>query len=123
MVVNGRSKTAAIYVHQVVTGYKLVDHIDGDGLNNQEVNLRKATTSQNLMNKRKQLGASIFKGVTRNRNKWKSVIETKGQQSYLGVFDTEEEAALAYNKAARELFGQFAKLNEVRAPGTVVTII
>lgn len=93
-----------------------IDHRDGDGLNNQKSNIRICTTQQNLRNTKKRHGtSSIYKGVNfhRQRGKWAACIHLDGKGIYLGLFVTEKEAALAYNKAASELFGEFAKLNEI----------
>lgn len=90
-----------------------VDHIDHNGLNNQRNNLRNCTKSQNQMN-RKSTGKSKYLGVIIHKNKYIfSLIKTNKKRIYLGHFKTEEEAALAYNKAAIKLHGEFAKLNDV----------
>ncbi len=91
-----------------------VDHVDGDGLNNRLDNLRVATNSQNSMNSRKQLGcSSIYKGVCwdKKNNKWHSGITINKRQMNLGRFSSEIDAARAYDSAAMEYFGEFAKLN------------
>lgn len=93
----------------------LVDHIDGDGLNNQRVNLRLATHSQNISNQR--LGnkntSSIYKGVSWMKIKkvWVAQIASNGKRYYLGQHRIEVDAAKAYNKMAIELHGEFANLN------------
>ena len=92
-----------------------VDHIDGDGLNNSRANLRPASRAENLWNARKTRGKSRFKGVhfhSQNK-KWRATIMANGKKHELGCHGTEEDAALAYNKAAAELFGNFARLNQV----------
>ncbi len=89
------------------------DHKNGDGLDNRRSNLRICTRSQNNMNQIKTKGSSRFKGVSWNKQKerWSSQIQKNGKSSYLGIFDDEEEAALTYNNAAQEMFGEFARLN------------
>ena len=96
-----------------------VDHRDGDGLNNRRSNLRIATKSQNGGNRRKNRGCvTRFKGVRYDRSirtaakiSWQAVIQVNKRRFFLGCFATEEEAALAYDRAAVEHFGEFAKLN------------
>lgn len=89
-----------------------VDHIDCNKANNHIINLRWASRQQNLCNR--QIGknnASGFKGVSKGGKKWRARIAINGTHFYLGAFETKEEAAIAYNEKARELFGLFARLN------------
>jgi hypothetical protein len=97
-----------------------VDHVDGNGLNNQRTNLRLCTHTENCRNSRlakKRVHFQCrFKGVAFERSRkhcWKAHIRTPNGQKTLGRFDTQEAAACAYNAAARELFGDFANLNPV----------
>jgi hypothetical protein len=92
---------------------ELIDHRDGDSLNNQKNNLRICTKAQNMMNSKKTRGLSKFKGVSYNHKNrcWIAYIKLNYKQVYLGSFNIEETAALAYNKKAIELFGDFARLN------------
>ena len=97
-----------------------VDHINHDGLDNRKINLRLCTRSQNSQNKRiRRDSNSGYKGVTPVGRKWAAYIgdpqtpATRKRQIRLGTFATREEAALAYNKAARELYGAFAQLNDL----------
>lgn len=109
-----------ILMHQMVlpcpTGYT-PDHIDGNGLNNQRNNLRIATHSQQHQNKRKTklVTSSQYKGVHWNKVKqrWHAQIKKDGKPKYLGLFSSEKDAALAYNRAALEMFGEFAQLNVI----------
>lgn len=97
-----------------VMGNKWCDHIDLNGLNNQKSNLRKCTKQQNNMNQKpRKNSSSKFKGVSWKKkiNKWQSQIEFNKKGIYIGVFQSEIEAAKAYDKKALELFGEFAWLN------------
>lgn len=92
-----------------------VDHRDADGFNNQRHNLRACTRVTNGANRRKgPLTASRFKGLTRasDCDRWKVRIGDGGRH-YVGMFQSEEEAARAYNAAALRLYGEFASLNPV----------
>ena len=97
-----------------------VDHIDGNRLNNDIFNLRLATRSQNLQNRTKHVignsSHSVYKGVSKATGKrgWRAAIYPNGKTKWLGIFTTEIEAALAYDEAARELYGEFAKTNFVK---------
>jgi hypothetical protein len=91
----------------------LVDHINGDSLDNRRSNLRLATHSQNQYNKRKAKNTSSrFKGVyfRKNRGKWIAYI-VAGKKIWLGSFYSEIEAARAHDQAAMKYHGEFAKLN------------
>lgn len=105
---DGRRST--IRLHTLLTGWSLVDHVDGDGLNNRRANLRPATVSQNGGNMRSRTGASKYKGVHalgRGRSGWQAMICT----TYLGQFSDEVAAARAYDAAAIEKWGDYALLN------------
>lgn len=97
------------------TGY-VIDHRDGDKLNNQKDNLRYATLSGNARNSgiRKD-NTSGYKGICKRRNRWQAYIYHNCKQLHLGSFVTKEEAAKAYDNAARDLYGDFARLNGVGA--------
>lgn len=92
-----------------------VDLIDGDGLNNQEHNLRRATDLQNGANRRKCLSpkTSSFKGVhfRKDTGQWRATIRVNWKLKNIGQFPSEELAARAYDTAAIEHFGEFACLN------------
>lgn len=108
-----------IYLHQEILGKindMVIDHIDGDGLNNMLNNLRHVTKSQNHFNNFNPSGISKYKGVWKRKDRkkeWVAEITVKLKKYYLGSFYTEQEAALAYNDAAINLVGLYAKLNEV----------
>ena len=89
-----------------------VDHINGDGLNNQRHNLRLCTRQQNAFN-RKSNKNKKFKGIVwrSKRNKWEAYITIDGKYKFLGHFKIEIKAAKAYDIAAKKHFGEFARLN------------
>ncbi|MFH1369694.1 MAG: AP2 domain-containing protein [Planctomycetota bacterium] len=109
--------TKIIRMHRVIMNAPkglLVDHKNNDGLDNRRENLRLATSSQNNCNKRKRKNASSrFVGVSFNKLKrrWCAYICFNGKNIWLGWFDSEIEAAKAYDEAARKYHGEFAKLN------------
>lgn len=94
----------------------LVDHVDGNGLNNCRANLRTCTYAENSRNRRPAVGhSSRYLGVTfaRSVGRWQAGITVAGKSVYLGQYDTEEEAAQAYNVAAIGHHGSFARLNAI----------
>ncbi len=103
------------YLHRaVLPGVPRVDHRDGNGLNCRRSNLRPADRRQNGANARIALSnSSGFKGVNWHRRgrKWQARIEAGGRQVYLGLFASPEEAARAYDDAARRLQGEYAAVN------------
>jgi hypothetical protein len=97
-----------------------VDHIDRNGLNNHRNNLRLATRYQNIANsaKRRSPSTSRYRGVFWNKlcGKWSAQITTDGQSVHLGVYDSEEDAARAYNVALLGKAGEFALPNALPTP-------
>lgn len=116
----GRWKTN-VKMHRLILKpeqHELVDHINGDGLNNRRENLRICDRSQNAMNSTLPVNStSGYKGVTRlprlkkNGLQWMAQINCRGKHKTVGYFRTPKEAAQAYDKAAMELHGEFARLN------------
>jgi hypothetical protein len=105
-------------VHQRIFGKGVrMDHKDGDPLNNQRENLRPSTQHQNCFNRARNRNkkSSRFKGVGFRKDltirPWTAHAEINGKQVWLGYHETEEAAARAYDKGARQLFGEFARLN------------
>lgn len=113
--VKGWAKKHKLYMHQLITGYARVDHINGNGLDNRRVNLRDSTASQNGGNTlpHRQGKTSIYKGVYWNKRRqvWIAQITVTYKTRYLGSFDDPIEAALAYDNAALESYGEYALTN------------
>lgn len=110
------------YMHRAIANAgagEVVDHIDGDGLNNTRANLRICTQADNLRNRRKPrhyrgvATSSQFKGVTwmEREKRWSVYIGTDSERKFIGLFSSEIEAARAYDEAARQHHGEFARLN------------
>lgn len=108
------------YMHRMILGLKFGDkrqghHVNGDGRNNLEVNLRLANhrTNQQAICRKRRGSSSRFRGVSwcRLRRKWQVHIGVEGVPHYLGLFEFEEDAARARDKVALELFGPHAQLN------------
>jgi len=95
---------------------KLVDHVNGDGLDNRKSNLRECTHTQNngnfLLGSRNRSG---YKGVSwhKTTKKWRASLMTKEKQIYLGLFINPKDAAAAYNREAIKYFGDFARINQL----------
>ena len=110
------SRRTTELMHTFLTGWSLVDHRNGNGLDNRRSNLRQATNTENARNaKRGKNNTSGFKGVTSHLAprglRWRARITVDRTTIHLGVFDTAEAAARAYDTAALERFGEFAHLN------------
>lgn len=88
------------------------DHKNRNGLDNRKNNLRLANKSQQMANRDKYDGKYKYKGIRPNSGgRWSARIRKDHKEIYLGTFNSEIEAALAYNRKAFELFGEFAVLN------------
>lgn len=119
--ISGGAKKKA-RMHRILLGITdrnvFTDHIDGNGLNNQRSNIRVCTNYQNVMNKAGTIsGTSKYKGVSwsKQTSKWIARIRVKGNKhdTHLGTFVFEDDAALAYNEAAKIHYGEFAYLNKL----------
>lgn len=108
-------KTATIQLHTLVLPPKegfVVDHINGDTLDNRRCNLRYATLSQNMINRRMPRRRPGARGTYQTLSgRWAAAIAKDGRRCHLGVFDTLDEARSAYNEAALRLHGEFALLS------------
>lgn len=113
----GSWKTKSVSMHRLIVNAprgKDVDHINGNGLDNRRANLRICSRKENLGNQRVRTNnTSGFKGVYwHNRaKKWCAQITENEHGRHQGLFQTKEEAARAYDLAAKNLYGDFAKLN------------
>lgn len=110
-----------IYMHRLIAGTPAglaTDHINNDGLDNRRANLRRATWTQNIANRPKEMTragrqvTSRYKGVCwdKEKGKWHARIKD-GRHVFLGRYDSEAEAARAYDAAAFAAWGEFAVLN------------
>lgn len=108
-----------IYMSREILGVAdpkiIVDHINGDTLDNRKANLRLVNRQQNAFNAKhnRSNNSSGYKGVTyfASRGKWVAQITHNYKHVTIGYFDTAEEAAMAYDKKAIELFGEYARTN------------
>lgn len=89
---------------------QLVDHINGDPLDNRLENLRICSHAENMRN-RKPNGGRRWKGISRRGNGWRAHIKVNGRTICLGTYPTDVEAARAYDRAAIQYHGAFARLN------------
>ena len=116
-VINGKRHT--IRMHRLIMDAmpgEIMDHINGNGLDNRKENLRFCTAKQNCWNSGSRKGTSSkYKGVSKRKGtrKWESYININGKRKHLGFFHTEKEAAKRYNQQAVLVYGQFARLNQV----------
>lgn len=95
---------------------RYVDHINGNKLDNRPINLREATNGENIANSRSREGSSSkYLGVcwSKAHGKWIANITKHGKCMHLGLFVSEEAAALAYNAAAATIHGEYARPNIV----------
>lgn len=116
---NKFGKRTTMFLHRWITSAPddiVVDHKNHKTLDNRKTNLRLCSISENTRNQRNQTNkSSIFKGVhfDNNAKKFRSQIYLNCKRIHLGLFQTEYDAAKAYNEAAIQLFGDFAKLNDL----------
>lgn len=103
-----------LFLHRIILNISdpkvFADHINGNKLDNRRCNLRLSTHLQNTKNRKSyENSTSEYVGVSwhKHASKWRAMIKSK----HLGYFDTQEDAAKAYDKAAKEIHGEFANLN------------
>lgn len=116
--VDGKSFLVHRIVYAICKGVlpKYVDHIDQDKTNNKIENLRECTKPQNVVNSQVRRDNPLgFKGVTYHKatNKFAAQTSKGGKRLHIGLYETPEEAARAYNEKAKEIFGDYAQLNKV----------
>lgn len=106
-----------LIMHRVIMNASstvFIDHINHNGLDNRKRNLRECNYSQNAANQRlRKTKINQFKGVCKKGNVWVSRVGFNGKQIYLGTYKNLFAAASAYNEKAKELFGEFANLNQL----------
>lgn len=113
----GRQKRRGVYIHREVMSNPKglqIDHINGDTLDNRKSNLRLASHSENMRNRKLQKNNTTgYKGVwfNKKRNRYIATIRINGQSRTIKSAETAEEAAEAYNERATEIYGNFARLN------------
>ncbi|TFB85819.1 hypothetical protein E3O44_12520 [Cryobacterium algoricola] len=117
---NAIPRGRSVYLHDVVVGEKnglVVDHIDGNKLDNRCANLRLVPRGKNNINRAKisRSKPSQYKGVfwAKANNKWLVKIGHDHQYTHIGYFDNEVDAAMAYNSAAKKYHGIYARLNVI----------
>lgn len=113
-------KSYKLYLHRFVmrasTG-TLVDHKNGDPLDNRRENLRLASKGENTINTGPlSTNGTGFKGVSKRGNRFRAFVHKDGKTIFLGSFVKAKDAACAYNRGAKKHFGKFAKLNKLKCP-------
>jgi hypothetical protein len=109
--------TTTVTMHRIVMNNPdgIIDHIDGNCLDNRKTNLRVVTYSQNRRNSAKQINTKCkYRGVYERNDyfgKYRAQIRFEGKIINLGTFVCPKEAAMAYDKKAREVYGDFATTN------------
>jgi len=111
-------ETGSPALHQAVMGHahEQYDHVNGNGHDCRKANLRPCTHLENQLNRKRNYTSQFrYKGVYRGCNRWIAHIRVGGERIYLGSSGFESDAAIAYNYAAAHYFGDFAKLNRIKA--------
>ena len=114
-----KNKQTVIYMHRFImkpNKAMVIDHLDGNPLNNQKNNLRICTHAENMRNRKKNVNnKSGYKGVSldKNLNKFRCKLYMNGKTIQIGYFINPIDAARAYNEAALKYHGEFANLNKI----------
>ncbi len=114
--IDGKRHYKCFLMHRVVNQTPAgleTDHINGDKFDNRKENLRTVTPHQNQANSPKKGKHNKYKGVHKRGDKFSAQIVKDRKCHYLGLFSNETDAAIRYNAAAIELFGVYARLNEI----------
>jgi hypothetical protein len=115
--VKTKKDNTTIFMHRMILDAEpntIVDHINHNRLDNRISNLRIVEPNINAHNKSKRKNlTSVYIGVCKNKNRWEANVRFQGKKYYCGVYSNELEAAKAYNLKAKELYGDYANLNEV----------
>ncbi len=116
------TKEGQIYLHRYLlkaNEEQIIDHINGNGLDNRRLNLRFCTSTENNQNRRViKINKTGYKGVQLRGTRFTSKIIVNKKDIWLGTYLTVEEAAQAYNAAAIKYFGEFASLNIITSNKT-----
>lgn len=114
--VQRKEKGETLRLHRFLLGMskddtRVVDHINGDGLDNRKSNLRICTKFENSLNKRKHRDGRLkHKGIYQQKSgNYSAKIQIRGNDISLGTYKTQEEAGKVYERAEQELFGEFAR--------------
>lgn len=120
--INGIDSKMSRFILGVNDPSIIVDHINRNSLDNRKSNLRFCTMRENSYNSGARNGRK-YKGICKYRDgkRWVAKIGYDGNDYHIGIFNTPEEAALAYNEKAKEFFGEFAYLNEVHMENEINT--
>jgi HNH endonuclease len=120
--VNGRRLVWSVRLHQQIMclpQHWKVDHANGNGLDNRRSNLRPATEAENCANRKKVRSKLGLRGVVQRGNRFLARIAVNQRVKHLGTFKQADAAARAYDQAAREHYGEFARLNFETTTGAI----
>ena len=105
----GPYETVTLSMHELITGWSYVHHVDNNGLNNQMSNLKETTHKKNIQLQipQQRQKSSAYRGVSwfKPKLRWRVRLKCDGREIHIGYFDTETEAAIAWNTAALTYYG------------------